>query len=110
MLPGCLYSIKLNYVIIFINNKMCSLKFFIFSAISCETCNIFHKGKFKTDKLLLIEKRVSLKSNYITAYQTYLQYFRQNLSFAPIPSYLRVVSDVLFGENSSISTSSSNHI
>ena len=59
-------------MITFSNEENVLFDFLLLSTISWKKCNIFHKGKFKTDKLSLIEKKMAMKSNYITAYQTYL--------------------------------------
>lgn len=56
----------------------------------------FIKPNLKPIKLLLIEK-MAIRNNYITAYQTYLQHFRQNLLFAP-PSSYQVLSDFFGGK------------
>lgn len=60
----------------------------------------FIKPNLKPIKLLLIEK-MAIRNNYITAYQTYLQHFRQNLLFAP-PSSYQVLSDFFWGKISLI--------
>ena len=74
--------------------EMCSLMFLFSSTICHKKRNIFHKAQFKTNKTVA-DRKNGYKEQLHYRFQTYLQYFRQNLLFAP-PSSYQVLSNVFW--------------